>query len=1549
MTTNKNNTTLEKSFERIYDETPIFKQGIAIVRSYGKFGAIMVGGKEIVPPIYDGLSEFKDGYAIAKWNDEERVVNLSGQICVSKDDKKIFLPEEYDWGYDFVENVCVVVKNDKYGIIDHDFNVKQECEYDSFSNYHEGYAIFRKYRWSEWSDDVWSDEFLINNVGEVNLQIEKLFLDGHKIVRNVDSQQKLYGVMNSNMQIIIPIEYTQIKRLKNSLYIADSNDETKLFLDSRDGKIISEIVVDGIIDISEYFFCTYKENKIQNKYETYIYKSPESLQLCIPSKLHVESDENGNVIFEYRDLKYKYDVNGNLYIVAKKTYYGYESWMYRWDNIIERKVRYNYLDYNHKPFSKKYEIIEDNQNKKGLSDFEGNVIFAPQYMEIHSFTNEMFIVSLLLDGSTTPKFGVVDVCNNVKVPFIFNYLIPINDEYLAYTDNELNLRDKLSLPSSFMYTNIRFGITDARGKIITKSIFNQIILNVDKSAFIVREEGGVGVINNQGQYILNPKYNSITYNEQAGIFTTAIQYSKLGNYPFETRTNDVSFDGCYIVKNHIEEIVRVPAQIVDWCDDFAENEIASVIKNGYSGHINNFNQFVSFMNDKKIIMPSEYDFIRDFIYDNAPVLLNGKWGIVDSNLKLVIPCNFEYIEPISNTLFKFKKGDKWGLVGLSGNLIANAEYISILHETDNLLKVESHVQNGSSTKSCYGFLDCEGNILVPAECKTISRIELGNDIFFIAEKDYEKGIIDQNGNIIVPLIYNYISDGVGGYFYCSNGKINSFYKFNGEHYIYINDDYAQAITIPSDYDYAAYIGYGLIKVSKADDWGLMEMSGEIIAEPQYASIETFDDGFAKVGITLKESSQSDESWIEEKLIYGLIDTTGEIVLPIEYEEIEKWDNGYYVICQNGLYGLLSPLLHIVIEPCKNHLKKLNDEFILEVAPRCTNSLIDYFGNKIDLRYGDFVDIEVLENGFLKVIFYRTQCREEAFIGIFNSIGKNMYCNSRCEDITYIKDGLLLVKGSFGVGYNIVTLQGKELFNTHFDSIEILENGDFIIRKNDCYGMAKNTGNILVHPKYENKINFENGFAKIKIRGSSFEHKIGIDGHVVLLDSDQKEIRIPKEYYWGTDFINGVSIVRTITNDYCFSDCVGVIDEEGNTLIPAEYNQISLFSDNTLLVKQDDFYGLYDICGNCILPTVFTLIEHISKDRIRVVWNLGIVKSWTPGIDTGKDRICNYSGDGPEWIVKNRSALCDARGNIITDKTLVYVGKFINGYARSYREVIINDKTYNVKFKKVGVVDINGNTILENDYDEVVLCNQSFAPIRIEGKIGIVDINNKKIRFFEEINRKNVLKIDSYGRIVFVDKTKQYPTHCGVINFNGVIVPSGKYSHIELLDNGLIKVSNKECTMYGILGSNGEEILKTEYSYISEFNNGFASICIGGTTECIDENFLGTYKHIGGKWGVIDDAGAMVVECIHDEEQILPKKEENTLVDSIKASENNAPTILCTDYISYSTCEEIDNNYYDDIYNDDDYDDDDTSSIYNNPYYNDNLDMDQQSIEFWNNI
>jgi hypothetical protein len=260
---------------------------------------------------------------------------------------------------------------------------------------------------------------------------------------------------------------------------------------------------------------------------------------------------------------------------------------------------------------------------------------------------------------------------------------------------------------------------------------------------------------------------------------------------------------------------------------------------------------------------------------------------------------------------------------------------------------------------------------------------------------------------------------------------------------------------------------------------------------------------------------------------------------------------------------------------------------------------------------------------------------------------------------------------------------------------------------------------------------------------------------------------------------------------------------------------------------------------------------------------------------------------------------------------------------------------------VGIIDINGQTIVSPDYDGIVLYDHFFALLRKGEKYGIADLKNRKTILFNDINIKKPESVDSFGRFIYTDGDCNNQTNNkGVIGPKGIIVPSGKYSHIELLKNGLIEVSNEENTLYGLLNLKGKELLKMEFSYISSFNYGYATVCIGGYYE---EDILGR-ELVGGKWGIIDKTGKIIVECIHDEEQPLIDG-KNIAADSIETPENNLPKILCSDYIPNSISEEVGyygNSYYD-VY------DDDTSSVYDNPYYNDNLDMDQQSIEFWNNL
>ena len=155
---------------------------------------------------------------------------------------------------------------------------------------------------------------------------------------------------------------------------------------------------------------------------------------------------------------------------------------------------------------------------------------------------------------------------------------------------------------------------------------------------------------------------------------------------------------------------------------------------------------------------------------------------------------------------------------------------------------------------------------------------------------------------------------------------------------------------------------------------------------------------------------------------------------------------------------------------------------------------------------------------------------------------------------------------------------------------------------------------------------------------------------------------------------------------------------------------------------------------------------------------------------------------------------------------------------------------------------------------------------------------------------------------------------GVLSLKGIIVPSGKYRDIVLLENGLIKVSNED--LYGLLDKDGNEILQMNYSYISSFKGNLATICINGKRE--DE---WPYKIRGGKWGVIDCTGKFVKECVSDDEEFLEEKEyDNKKQDNTVQFEK--PSVVLSDMIP----EPKERNSYDYGY-DSYYDDDDDGGQY----------------------
>lgn len=188
--------------------------------------------------------------------------------------------------------------------------------------------------------------------------------------------------------------------------------------------------------------------------------------------------------------------------------------------------------------------------------------------------------------------------------------------------------------------------------------------------------------------------------------------------------------------------------------------------------------------------------------------------------------------------------------------------------------------------------------------------------------------------------------------------------------------------------------------------------------------------------------------------------------------------------------------------------------------------------------------------------------------------------------------------------------------------------------------------------------------------------------------------------------------------------------------------------------------------------------------------------------------------------------------------------------------------------------------------------------------------------FESLQIIRMWDIDKYGRCLYstdwaYDKEdEKWIGTKGVLSFDGVIVPPKTYDRIILLENGLIKVYKNNTI--GLLDKHGKELLPLKYSYISDFNGKYASICLGGTK---NENY--PYNIIGGKWGMIDDEGNIVNECINNNELVIPSTDSKPIV-AEDATDYRKPAVLLSDYIPKEKVSYYNDYYYDN--NEDDYDD-----------------------------
>ena len=359
-------------------------------------------------------------------------------------------------------------------------------------------------------------------------------------------------------------------------------------------------------------------------------------------------------------------------------------------------------------------------------------------------------------------------------------------------------------------------------------------------------------------------------------------------------------------------------------------------KDTTTGKISSKSYFTAYKDNKWGVIDSDGNTVIDPSYKEMIVVPNSKKGVFictyDTNYENgeyktkalnekneEIFTQYDKIEAMQNIdktgnliydtdILKVEKDGKYGLLTFDGKEKTSIEYeeINAISGIDNSFKVK---KDGK-----YGIVDNEGKIVVEPKYADIDILGKDNKSGFIVKDNNEKyGIIDYSNDQVLEIKYDKIEKVYGNdlYVVTVNGKQKVVNKQNEDVLINGFDTIKQILANQEN----------AVIFTKADKYGIMNLSGEVLVNAQYDELKE-----AKLGNFIAKKGDK----------YGIIDIQNNEKIPFEYNSIsynEKAD--IYVledsefnsnILNSNLENKITGML-IELNESKGYIKlRIDDEY-----------------------------------------------------------------------------------------------------------------------------------------------------------------------------------------------------------------------------------------------------------------------------------------------------------------------------------------------------------------------------------------------------------------------------------------------------------------------------------------------------------------------------------------------------------------------------------------------------------------------------------------------
>ena len=163
------------------------------------------------------------------------------------------------------------------------------------------------------------------------------------------------------------------------------------------------------------------------------------------------------------------------------------------------------------------------------------------------------------------------------------------------------------------------------------------------------------------------------------------------------------------------------------------------------------------------IIPLEYESIKASKGDVFAFKRNGKYGIVNTNNKVIIPFELDSVTTnlgiINTRMIAIKKGSKWALLDGEGKRLTDYVFefdgSKLVSQSATLMSDFFEGMGAAVSHSKYGYFDSKGQLVIPCIYEYGQDFSCGLAVVENADRQY--GFIDKKGKMIIPFVFDFAS------------------------------------------------------------------------------------------------------------------------------------------------------------------------------------------------------------------------------------------------------------------------------------------------------------------------------------------------------------------------------------------------------------------------------------------------------------------------------------------------------------------------------------------------------------------------------------------------------------------------------------------------------------------------------------------------------------------------------------------------------------------------------------------------------------------------